>query len=67
MTEKEQPPVKQRPVVAIGITAVVCALATQDQLSSGSVDTPMLGALIVLTAFWMGRGIDGPLRKWLGL
>ena len=61
------PQPKPRPLIAVGITGVVCGLATHDQLTSGSVDTPMLGALIVLVAFWMGRTIDGPLKKWLGL
>lgn len=49
---------KPRPWLAILITVVLLALAVQDQLKSGSVDTGLLGFLVVLALFWAGQSID---------
>lgn len=53
---------KPRPAIGVGITGVVVGLSIQDQVTSGSVDPSLVGALLFLTAFWTGQGID----KWLG-
>ncbi|HVQ60366.1 MAG TPA: hypothetical protein VMS60_15810 [Solirubrobacterales bacterium] len=34
------------------------ALAVQDQLKSGSIDTGLLGAIVVLALFWAGQAVD---------
>lgn len=62
-SEQDNQGFRPHPAVAIGTTGVVVGLAVQDQLSSGSVDPPLLGALVFLIAFWAGQGID---KKWLG-
>lgn len=49
---------QRKPWIAITITAVLVALSVQDQLSSGSVDWPLVAADLVLVAFWMGQPID---------
>ena len=52
-----------RPWVAITATGAVVGLAIEDQLKSGSVDTPLLSAVLVLIGFWAGQGIDRKRRK----
>lgn len=44
--------------VAATITFVLLALAAWDQIKNGSIDTPLLGALIVLGFGWAGWGTD---------
>jgi hypothetical protein len=45
--------------VAYLLTAVVAALAIQNAAQNhGHLDTPLLGGLICLIAFWAGAGID---------
>ena len=66
MTRKQQPERKPppRPWLAVLITVVLVALAVQDQLSSGSIDTGLLGAIVILALFWAGQAVDNflPLR-----
>ena len=52
--------------MAVGITIVLCALAIHDQLSSGSVDSTLLGALVVLAFFWAGQGVDRLMERLFG-
>jgi hypothetical protein len=59
---KEQP-TQGKPWISVSITAVLLALTVQDQLSSGSVDWPLLAVDVVLVAFWMGRPIDALLER----
>ncbi|HYJ22618.1 MAG TPA: hypothetical protein VEW07_11430 [Solirubrobacterales bacterium] len=56
---------KSQPRISILITVVLLALTVQDQLSSGSIDTPLLIADLILAAFWTGQPIDALLSKWL--
>lgn len=58
MTRTPNPKPSPRPWLAIVITAVLLALAVQDQLQSGSIDTGLLGALVVLALFWAGQAVD---------
>jgi hypothetical protein len=60
LTRKQQPDRKPspRPWLAITITAVLLGLAVQDQLKSGSIDTGLLGALVILALFWAGQAVD---------
>jgi len=60
LTQRKQPERKAspRPWLAILITAVLLALAVQDQLKSGSIDTGLLGALVILALFWAGQAVD---------
>jgi hypothetical protein len=68
LTPKPQPERKPlaRPWVAIVITAVLLALTVQDQLSSASIDTPLLMADVLLALFWAGQSVDGFLSRYLG-
>lgn len=63
MSSRQDNEFRPRPIIAIGITGVVVGLSIQDQLSSGSVDPGLLGALLFLAAFWAGQTID---KKWFG-
>jgi hypothetical protein len=60
LTPRKQPEPKPspRPWLAIVITAVLLGLAIQDQLKSGSIDTGLLGALVILALFWAGQAVD---------
>lgn len=53
---------KPIPLLAVALTVGVFALAVQDQLSSGSIDSALLGAVVVLTLFWAGQGVDRLLK-----
>lgn len=65
MKPDPQPERKIQPRLSHLITVVLLALTVQDQLSSGSIDTPLLIADLLLVAFWMGQPIDARLSKWL--
>ena len=65
MARDPNPERKSQPRISVLITVVLLALTVQDQLSSGSIDTPLLGADLFLVAFWMGQGGDALLSKWL--
>lgn len=58
MTSESNPERKSRPWLAVLITVVLLALAVQDQLKSGSIDTGLLGAIVVLALFWAGQAVD---------
>ena len=58
MNPEQQPDRKPRPWLAVLITVVLLALAVQDQLKSGSIDTGLLGAIVVLALFWAGQAVD---------
>jgi hypothetical protein len=58
LTHEQEPERKSRPWLAVLITVVLLALAVQDQLRSGSIDTGLLGALVVLALFWAGQAVD---------
>jgi hypothetical protein len=58
LTSEHQPERKNRPWLAVLITVVLLALAVQDQLKSGSIDTELLGAIVVLALFWAGQAVD---------
>jgi hypothetical protein len=54
----DRPSPSPRPWLAILITVVLVALAVQDQLKSGSIDTGLLGTLVILALFWAGQAVD---------
>jgi len=58
-----EPQPERKPWISICITAVLVALTIQDQLTSGSVDWPLLCVDLVLVAFWMGKPIDALLER----
>ena len=67
MTEEKKTPSNPRGrVVAATITFVLLALAVQDQVTSGSIDAPLLGALIILGFGWAGWGTDRIADRVLG-
>lgn len=59
----DDPTRKSRPWLAVLITVVLLGLTVQDQLSSGSIDTPLLIADLILVAFWVGQPIDALLSR----
>ena len=64
-----QPPKKQftpSRLTALLITTAIIGFAVHDQLRDGSLSATMAGLLLVLIAFWSGRGGDRLLEKWLG-
>lgn len=53
-------------LTALLITLAIVGFAVHDQLRDGSLSPTMAGLLLVLVAFWSGRGGDKLLERWLG-
>jgi hypothetical protein len=53
-------------LTALLITLLIVGLAVHDQLRDGQLTPTMAGLLLVLIAFWSGRGGDKLLERWLG-
>lgn len=53
-------------LTALLITTAITGFAVHDQLQDGSLSPTMAGLLVVLIAFWSGRGGDKLLERWLG-
>jgi len=64
--EQKKTQTKPGRFVAAAITFALLGLAIQDQLSSGSIDTPLLGALIIFGFGWAGWGTDRIADRVLG-
>lgn len=45
---------------------MLAGLTIQDQLTSGSIDTPLLIVDVILIGFWLGQPLDKLLTRWLG-
>lgn len=63
------PPKKQftpSRLTAVLITLAIVGFGTHDQLRDGSLSPTMAGLLLILIAFWSGRGGDRLLERWLG-
>jgi hypothetical protein len=62
--DEKKPPFRPSRLTALLITAGVGVAAVHDQGSDGSLSPTMAGLLLVLIAFWSGRGGDRLLEKW---
>lgn len=57
---------QNRPWVSLSLTAMLAGLTVQDQLTSGSIDTPLLIVDVILIGFWLGQPLDKLLTRLLG-